>query len=278
LAVDTLCGDGQFLTVTNLNFKDFLRMVGKKPAFYLSPYRGGNCKSIRHLKTFLNGVQVGQRRQLQDDEGVLDAFSIWVCLRYQESEGARDGLSHILEHAGGDEEVAFNMFFGLLEEYFEERERLGHDEIMARYLAMEQRASPENKAPTIEEIRNDGFFQPYVNTLKRVFSEILGWPESRTIEYVEQELQHHWFRSYFGHDTPCDVAASVIVECTLRDRLIAKRVSTVDVTKEIVFALQGSADTYKMHPDTDPHFNWQLARDKISDIIKECERMLDEKA
>jgi hypothetical protein len=92
------------------NFKDFLRVVGKKPAFYLSPDLSGNCKSISHLRTFLTGVQVGQHLQV---DHVLDAFTFWVCHRYQIPMGGLDGIGYILEHAGGDEATAFDLFFKL---------------------------------------------------------------------------------------------------------------------------------------------------------------------
>ena len=67
---------------------------------------------------------------------VLDAFTFWICHRYRVPEGGLDGLGRILEHAGYDETAAFDIFFELYEEYVRDRERLGYEEIKARYLAM----------------------------------------------------------------------------------------------------------------------------------------------
>jgi hypothetical protein len=118
------------------DFKDFLRILGKKPGFYLSPGPSGSSKSISHLRTFLNGIQVGQH--LKHDPSVLDAFTFWICIRYQITMGASDGFGHILERVGGDDAAAFDLFFELFEEYLQERQRIGYEEMKARYLAMER--------------------------------------------------------------------------------------------------------------------------------------------
>ena len=136
---------------------------------------------------------------------------------------------------------------------------------------MEPKEYPPHRTPSIEETRGEDFFQPYVATLKKIFAEILGWSEPKTLAWVEQQLQHDWYRSFFGHSTPCDDAAAVIVPVALRERLIARRISTHGIHAAIHLALEGSADTYNMHPDTDPDYEWQRVRDEIADIIKEYE-------
>ena len=141
---------------------------------------------------------------------------------------------------------------------------------------MEPNEYRPSKVPSIEEIRDDENFQPYLKTLTKILGEILGWSRYRTKALVEERLQHPWFRSFFGHHTPCDDAASVIVRETLMQRLIACRISTCDIIKEIHHTLEGSRETYNTHPDTDPGYNWQQARDEIADIIKEWERKCDE--
>jgi hypothetical protein len=118
-------------------FIDFLRIVGKKPGFFLSPDANGHCKSLSHLRTFLAGIEIGQ--QLQDDQRVLDAFTFWVCHRYQVPMGGLDGFGHILNRVAYNEPQAFEIFFELLEEYLQERERVGYDEIKARYLSQSEK-------------------------------------------------------------------------------------------------------------------------------------------
>jgi hypothetical protein len=132
------------------------------------------------------------------------------------------------------------------------------------------------RVPSIQEIRDDDYFPAYVNTLKKIFAEILGWPHTRTTAYIEDRLQHSWFRSWFGHETPCHDAAPVIVPEALMQQLIKCRISTVGVCKDIHHALEASRETYNMFPDTDPGYDWQRARDEIADIIKEWERKCDE--
>jgi hypothetical protein len=116
------------------NFTDFLRSVGKKSGFYLTPDKHGRCGSISHLRTFIIGIQTGQH--LKYDATALDAFTEWVCHRYHAPMSGRDWSGHILEQAGGDEAVAFQMFFELFEEFSKERERIGSEAIRARYSAL----------------------------------------------------------------------------------------------------------------------------------------------
>ncbi len=137
---------------------------------------------------------------------------------------------------------------------------------------MEANQYPPFRVPSIEEIRDEDCFVPYVKTLRKVFAEVLRWTRYETDTYIEHQLQESSFRSFFGHDTPCQNAASVIVPKTLKDKLIAHRISTVDIHNEIKEVLEGSRETYNIHPDADPDYDWQRARDEIADIIKEYER------
>ena len=116
------------------NFTDFLRIVGKKPGFYLTGDEHGYCRSISQLRTFIVGIQVGQH--LRYDATALDGFTEWVCHRYRVSVGGRDWSGHILEQAGGDEVAAFQLFFEHFEEFLQERERIGTEAIKDRYVAL----------------------------------------------------------------------------------------------------------------------------------------------
>ena len=129
------------------------------------------------------------------------------------------------------------------------------------------------RVPSIEDIRAEDFFVPYVKTLKKVFAEVLRWTQYETNAYIENQLQRDSFRSFFFQYTPCQDAAGVIVPTTLKDKLIAHGISTCDILNEITEVLEGTRDTYDMHPDTDPDYDWQRARDEIADVIKQYERI-----
>src|SRR4051812_10277382 len=120
--------------IMDITFTDFLRVVGKKPGFYLTGDHG-HCASISHLRTFIIGIQVGQH--LKYDATALDGFTEWVCHRSRKIMSGQDWSGLILEQAGGDEEAAFQMFFQLFEEFSKERERIGSGGIRAQYLAFE---------------------------------------------------------------------------------------------------------------------------------------------
>ena len=119
------------------DFIEILRVVGKKPAFYLTPKKDGDSKSISHLRTFICGIQVGQH--LKHDTSILDSFTFWVCHHYGVPDGARDWSGHLLKQAGGDESEAFRLFFQHFEEYVKERETIGAEAIKARFIMMLER-------------------------------------------------------------------------------------------------------------------------------------------
>ena len=77
-----------------------------------------------------------------------------------------------------------------------------------------------------------------------------------------------------GHTTPCDDAASVIVPPALRERLVARRISTVGIHKKIRHALEGFAKSDNIHPDTDPSYDWEEAKGRIAEIIREYETIV----
>ncbi len=137
---------------------------------------------------------------------------------------------------------------------------------------MEANQYPPFRVPSIEDIRGEDFFAAYAKTLRKIFAEVLRWTRYETDAYIEHQLQQSSFRSFFGHDTPCREAASVIIPRTLRDQLVEHRISTVDIHNEITEVLEGSRQSYNIHPDSDPDYDWQRARDEIADIIKEYER------
>ncbi len=137
---------------------------------------------------------------------------------------------------------------------------------------MEANEYPPYRVPSIEDVRGEDYFLPYARTLRKVFAEVLGWTQYETNAYIEKRLQESSFRSFFGHYTPCQDAASAIVPARLRDKLSAHGISTVDIHKAITEVLEGSNETYNIHPDTDPDYDWQRARDEIADIILEYER------
>jgi hypothetical protein len=121
---------------------EVLRAIGKKPAMYIgdSPR---NRMSIWHLTSFIVGFQSGSigRGKYHDDDGVLDAFTFWVCTRFGVPDGASDWAGHIWRHCGEDDEAAFRMFFELLEEYLKERKKVGSKVIKARFIKMLNRIS-----------------------------------------------------------------------------------------------------------------------------------------
>ena len=119
-----------------MKFVELLRVIGQKPAFYLSPEPRASSCSIWHLRSFLVGFQCG--RISTDDDSVLDTFTFWVCAHYGVPDGAMDWCGHIWHQAGKNEEAAFRLFFELFELYLKDREANGSESIKARFMTMLQ--------------------------------------------------------------------------------------------------------------------------------------------
>jgi hypothetical protein len=62
---------------------------------------------------------------------------------------------------------------------------------------MESKQYPPFRVPSIEDIRADDFFVPYVKTLRKVFAEILRWTRYETDAYIERKLQLDYWRVWF---------------------------------------------------------------------------------
>jgi hypothetical protein len=123
--------------VNPLNLLELLRAIGKRPGMYLvDPSR--KHVSIWHLQNFIVGFQSGSmgRGPYQEGDLALDAFTFWVCTRFDVPDGAMNWAGHIWRHCGEDSEVAFHKFFELLEEYIKEREQHGPEAIKNRFMQM----------------------------------------------------------------------------------------------------------------------------------------------
>ena len=117
--------------VTPINLVELLREIRKKPRIYL-----GNNPTISQIRSLIVGFQSGSfgRGKSQEGDGVLDAFTSWVCMRFGVPDSGMAWDGQIRRHCEQDDEAAFGMFFELLEEYLKERERIGPDEIQRQYV------------------------------------------------------------------------------------------------------------------------------------------------
>ena len=111
-------------------FRNVLRAVLQKPGFYLAgPGRSGH--SIELLQTFIHGYEMGHA--CPDDTSDLDAFTWWVCLRYRVKAETLNWASLLLDQSDGNGEAAYELFASLFEDYLQELETTGPDQIKARY-------------------------------------------------------------------------------------------------------------------------------------------------
>jgi hypothetical protein len=106
-----------------LNLLELLRAIRKRPGMYLGDLAGKHF-SIWHLTSFIIGFQSGSRGRGLPEEGdlILDAFTSWVCTRFQVPDSGMSWTGHIWHQCGKDDEAAFHKFFELLDEYLKERE------------------------------------------------------------------------------------------------------------------------------------------------------------
>jgi len=106
-----------------------LEQIKARPGMFFGG--GDRARSIQTLHAFIMGFQCGQGASGQP--GDLDFFTEWVAAHYQALAEGRDSFHMILEHAGGDEQKAFDEFFRVLPDFLRERREIGRDGILSRF-------------------------------------------------------------------------------------------------------------------------------------------------
>jgi hypothetical protein len=108
---------------------EILQHIGKRPGMYFGG--GDNRRSIHLLSASIVGYQ--SALDFPDHSLPFSHFTRWVAAHYRVIDGAKDGFTLILEHAGGDESLAFDEFFRLLPAYARDMAELGPDAVQALY-------------------------------------------------------------------------------------------------------------------------------------------------
>ena len=107
--------------------------IEQRPGMWI----GSSSRSLRDLRIFLSGYNQGRPRG--DESGQpFDYFTPWVAAHYQTSTGPRDSFRLILEHVGGDDQLAFDEFFRLWPLYQRDRVEHGVEWITARYASLSE--------------------------------------------------------------------------------------------------------------------------------------------
>ena len=117
--------------MSNLTF--ILSGIEQRPGMYL----GREGRSLRHLQSYLTGYTSALRRG-DEDTLLFDCFTEWVATRHRVYRGGLNGLGLILEHLGGDDQLAFDEFFRLWPAYLQDRAEQGREGILARYAEAER--------------------------------------------------------------------------------------------------------------------------------------------
>ena len=117
--------------MSNLTF--ILSGIEQRPGMYL----GREGRSLRHLQSYLTGYTSALHRG-DEDSLLFDCFTEWVATRYRVYRGGLNGLGLILEHIGGDDQLAFDEFFRLWPIYLQDRAEQGREGVLARYAEAER--------------------------------------------------------------------------------------------------------------------------------------------
>ena len=108
---------------------NLLEHLKTRPGMYFGA--GDRSRSIHLLQAFLLGVNCG--RQFHAEPPDLEYFTEWVGAHYRVLAEGRDSFRMILEHAGGDEQKAYDEFFRLLPAFLHDKQELGRDGIISRF-------------------------------------------------------------------------------------------------------------------------------------------------
>ena len=120
---------------------------------------------------------------------------------------------------------------------------------------------------TVEDIKRDEMFPTYVGCMRKVLAELAGWSAERVDASIEQSLQNPGFRGFFMHDTPASDAAWSLIPEPIRSRVVGLDLVTLHRRVWHAIELQGVA--YNVFPHEDPSYDWQAARQRIADILRE---------
>jgi hypothetical protein len=112
---------------------NILRRIEQRPQMYL-PSFGQPAHSLQNLTAFITGFYVG--KLFPGPEHILDNFLVWLVAHFGEIEDGHGWSSYILERANNDDRAAFDLFFRLLNQYLDDCEAVGLENIKARYVTV----------------------------------------------------------------------------------------------------------------------------------------------
>jgi hypothetical protein len=106
-----------------------LEHLKTRPGMYFTA--GERSRSIHLIQAFLLGVDAGRLYVAEPRD--FDCFREWVTAHYRVPADNRSGFDLILEHADGDEQLAYDEFFRLLPDYLRDWQELGFGGIQDRF-------------------------------------------------------------------------------------------------------------------------------------------------
>jgi len=121
--------------------------------------------------------------------------------------------------------------------------------------------------PSIEDVKARPEWPPYSITFTRLMIEFGGWSEEQCSEHLENRLRNPGFRSWFPHDNPSQEAAPLLLPEDLRDTL--EGLPWVKLRAAICDAIDCRGDLCNSNPDQDPEYDWDAARQRVAEVVKQ---------
>jgi hypothetical protein len=126
------------------------------------------------------------------------------------------------------------------------------------------------KIPSIEEIADSIEFLTYRDTYSHMLHRFLGWPVARGRQQIDEWLHDESFRVWFGHTSAVRDAAAPIARALFPAPLleqIRQAGEEANMYRAIAEAIEGAGGEYDAHPDTNPSYDWDAAKTRVSEVI-----------
>lgn len=110
----------------------------------------------------------------------------------------------------------------------------------------------------------------YRDTYSQVVHRFLGWTVAKGRHQVDEWLRQEDFRLWFGHTTAVADSAPSIARSVFPAQLlerIAQLGEHANMCRAITEAIEGSGEGYDEHPDRNPSYDWDAARDRVFEVV-----------
>ena len=112
--------------------------------------------------------------------------------------------------------------------------------------------------------------EEFVVSMRKILGELAGWSPQRADKRIDRWLQNSGFRAWFLHESPAYFAACELIPERIAKRLVGP--GRVELRARIIRAIELDGEDHDGFPDQDPTYDWEEARGRVAEILREYDR------